>query len=247
MSCEEYGPALARHYDRLILPGIVPLARQLAREIVGSGASSACDFGCGSGYLVALLREAGVNAVGCDLSPAMVEAAGRRSGMVTAKSVVVSDMVSFRPVNRVDYAICLYDTVNHLNDLCLWESFFANVASSVVTDGVFVFDMITCFDLEQCWPGHSSVACHDDLVCVRLACLDRVRGGGIEEILIHELVEGTWATSTEQHRRWAFAEDLVVAALRRAGFATITVSDAETREAPRPESQRLLFRCVVGL
>ena len=50
-----------------------------ALHTAGSGAARVLDYGCGAGTLLRLLAEAGVGArlVGCDISPGMLEEAGR--------------------------------------------------------------------------------------------------------------------------------------------------------------------------
>jgi SAM-dependent methyltransferase len=54
-----------------------PLDRQLLDRFAANVRGPACDMGCGPGHVARYLHERGVDVCGFDLSPAMVERAGR--------------------------------------------------------------------------------------------------------------------------------------------------------------------------
>ena len=83
---------------------------------LGSACRSVLEPGCGSGRIVEALARRGVEVVGLDRSPAMVEVARRRlkSSGVTA-SVVVADITDFDLGRLFDGAVCPINTLAHLS------------------------------------------------------------------------------------------------------------------------------------
>jgi SAM-dependent methyltransferase len=58
-------------------PHLRAALRLLAEQVRALGGGPVADIGCGPGHVTAYLRELGLDAFGVDLSPAMIELAGR--------------------------------------------------------------------------------------------------------------------------------------------------------------------------
>ncbi len=71
---DEYA-RVAGLYDPLTAPLLDPLRRALTREARALGATDAVDLCCGTGRQLTMLHNAGLSAVGVDLSAAMLERA----------------------------------------------------------------------------------------------------------------------------------------------------------------------------
>jgi SAM-dependent methyltransferase len=78
-------------------------------ERLGPGCRSVLEPGCGSGRVLGPLARRGLEAVGIDRSPAMVELA-RARGM----DVVLADMTDFDLGRTFDGAVCPINTLAHL-------------------------------------------------------------------------------------------------------------------------------------
>jgi SAM-dependent methyltransferase len=79
-------------------------------ERLGPACRSVLEPGCGSGRMLAALAREGVDAVGVDLSPAMVRLAERR----VPGRAVLADMTDFDLGRTFDGAICPINTLAHL-------------------------------------------------------------------------------------------------------------------------------------
>jgi SAM-dependent methyltransferase len=108
-------------------------------------ARSVLELGCGTGAILAGLGS-GFSLTGIDLSRAMLDVARRRCP--TAR-LIEGDITSFDLGETFDVAICVYDTLNHVTDVALWRSVFANVAAHLVESGLFIFDLNTLGRLRE--------------------------------------------------------------------------------------------------
>jgi SAM-dependent methyltransferase len=137
----------ARHYDAVV--GSDPLGNgarvrgHLERH--APGASSLLELGCGSGQILAALP--GVpSLIGVDRSPQMLALARRR---VPRARLLEAEIDGFDLGERVDAAICVFDTLNHLADLERWRALFARVAAHLRPGGLFAFDVNTIGQLRR--------------------------------------------------------------------------------------------------
>lgn len=84
-------------------------------ERLGSGCASVLEPGCGSGRMMEAFARRGVEVVGIDLEPAMVEAArARLANAGVAGEVVLADMAGLDLGRRFDGAVCPIGTLGHL-------------------------------------------------------------------------------------------------------------------------------------
>jgi SAM-dependent methyltransferase len=84
---------------------------------LGRWCRSVLEPGCGSGRIVEELAGRGLDVVGLDLSPAMVEAARRRLERAgVGAEIVVADMRDFDLGRLFDGAVCPINTLGHLRE-----------------------------------------------------------------------------------------------------------------------------------
>jgi SAM-dependent methyltransferase len=86
-------------------------------ERLGPDCRSVLEPGCGSGRVLAALARRGLEVVGIDRSPAMVELARARLG--AAAEVVLADMTDFDLGRSFDGAVCPINTLAHLSPVQL--------------------------------------------------------------------------------------------------------------------------------
>jgi SAM-dependent methyltransferase len=86
-------------------------------ERLGPACRSVLEPGCGSGRIVEAIARRGLDVVGLDRSPAMVEIARRRGG--PSARILLADMTDFDVERVFDGAVCPINTLAHLspNDL----------------------------------------------------------------------------------------------------------------------------------
>ena len=99
----------------------------------------ALDLACGTGVLCRILKEAGMDVTGMDLSEGMITIAREQSPDVHFD---VADMITYRPEQSFDLVTCTGDAVNHIGNLQDVASIFQNVYDCLIPGGWFVFDLL---------------------------------------------------------------------------------------------------------
>jgi len=82
---------------------------------LGDDCRSVLEPGCGSGRIVEALARRGLEVVGVDRSPQMVELARERLRDLTSAHVVLADMTCFSLGRLFDGAVCPINTLLHLS------------------------------------------------------------------------------------------------------------------------------------
>jgi SAM-dependent methyltransferase len=136
----------ARYYDALMDDPLENAARVLGyRERHLPQAESLLELGCGSGSILAGLRDLN-SLVGLDRSPQMLAVARRK---VPEARFVQADMTEFELGERFDIVICVFDTLNHLLRFDAWCRLFERARAHLCDGGLFVFDVNTVGQLRR--------------------------------------------------------------------------------------------------
>ena len=100
---------------------------------------TALDLGCGTGILCRILKDAGLEPRGMDLSTGMVAIARQENPDIPFD---VGDMTDYHPGEIFDLVTCTGDALNHLPHTHQLEAALACVHSCLAPGGWFVFDVL---------------------------------------------------------------------------------------------------------
>lgn len=100
------------------------------------------DAACGTGTLLKRLRRDGWRSLGVDLSLAMLHAglAGARNRPLPAAA---GDLRALPLAGSVDFATCLFDSLNFLLEMPDLERAFIEMYGALRPNGLFYFDVVT--------------------------------------------------------------------------------------------------------
>jgi SAM-dependent methyltransferase len=217
-----YGPEQAAIHDERF----GDLARDAARLVVdrlhGAGMTRGLvtDLGCGSGILARAVVEAGLNATGVDLSPAMVELArvavpGATFSVGSVHDAQIAPSVAVTATGEVlQYATDARSGLDALGVLA------GRVYEALVPGGVFAFDVSTPgrnLGLDVRHVFHD----HDSWVLGMHATENGARLTRRIVILVRE-ADGRYRRVDETHDLWLYEPAAVVDMLTGAGFAVET-------------------------
>ena len=124
------------------------------------------DVGCGTGKSFMPMLARGYEVVACDISPAMVGRARRRSGLADA-DVLVADMRDLPRLGTFDLATCLDDSLNYLLSDEELEGALAGVARNVRAGGLFIFDTNSVSVYERMFSQDAVMVTDEALFCWR--------------------------------------------------------------------------------
>lgn len=97
------------------------------------------EYGCGTGNVLEKFKDE-YELYGVDISNSMLEQAKTK---LPYANFILEDMVFYKSTEKYDIALCLFDSINHVLDFENWKVFFKNVANSLTSTGVFIFDANT--------------------------------------------------------------------------------------------------------
>jgi SAM-dependent methyltransferase len=129
---------LAQFYDAVVgdKSSRITFLQKLIQENAPN-ASNLLEMACGTGTLIGGLSKR-YEVAGFDLSPEMVELAKKK---VPKTDIRVADMADFDFGHTFDVVLCIYDSVNHLQNWVQWQATFANAYKHLNDGGLFIFDL----------------------------------------------------------------------------------------------------------
>lgn len=181
------------------------------------------DVACGTGKSFMPMLDRGYAVVACDMSPAMVERARRRSGHADAE-VLVADMRDLPCLGTFDLATCLDDSLNYLLSEEELERALAGVALNLRPGGVFVFDLNSLAVYRRLFSQDRVAETDEAMFCWRGTGETAVASGAVCEATIEIFSErdgGCWARTSSRHRQRHHDPALVQMLLPRAGFELV--------------------------
>ena len=218
---DAYGEALARVHDE----GFTQLARgaavQLLAELGGRAGGMVVELGCGSGVTLSAAVDAGFDALGVDLSDALLDRARLRvpSGAFTCGSFLDVELprcVAVAAIGEVfNYA---FDTRSDAHR----AAYFCDVFEALEPGGVFLFDVATPARAES-YPAPRVWFENDDWVLlVEIRVADR--GRTLERhISTFTRRDDLFTRSNEVHRLTLLEAPDITRELEQAGFDVRTI------------------------
>jgi SAM-dependent methyltransferase len=255
---DHYDTVLAEHYSRMFGDFEAKVAEQRALlERLGVTAppavGAAVDLGCGSGFQSVALARLGFRVLSIDFSQRLLAELSDRARGLTIEAIAgdIRDVARLVPAG-VDLAVCMGDTLSHLEREDDLSRVFRGVAGRLVAGGRFVLTFRDLGgelrDLDRVIPLCAS----DDLV---MTCFLEYEPSTVK---VHDLIwvrhPDGWRFHKGAYRKLRLAPERVTARLAAAGFTV------ERHEAPaglvalvgvlaglRPARQRPHGRMASGL
>jgi predicted TPR repeat methyltransferase len=138
---------LAAIYDDVMAHVDYKLWASYIHRVIKKWHSSAfriVDISCGTGSLLLQLTRYGYHTCGFDFSFEMVRRAQMKFQSTTpAKPVWQGDMISFHLKKKPDVLICIYDSINYLQEIEAVARVLQMVWENLSIQGLFIFDICT--------------------------------------------------------------------------------------------------------
>ena len=239
--------ALAHAYDALLADGAhrrraAYLHRLLQKE--RRPVDTVLDLGCGTGTVTCLLAALGYRMTGVDLSEEMLTEAARKAEPLPEDRrplLLHQSMDRLRLIEPVDAAVSTLDALNYLTGLQAMRETLRRVYRWLRPGGPFIFDVNTPEKFLRL-DGQVYLDETEDAYCVWRTEFSR----GICSYyvdLFNLRPDGAWDRTWEEHRERAWDEPELRALLAEAGFTDIRVTGDLRSGAPRPDEDRVIYRC----
>ena len=214
---------------------LISLLRQYGAE-----GGIAADLGCGTGKVTRRLARAGYDMIGIDSSVEMLGIA--RENSPAGILYLQQDMRSFELYGTVRACVSLCDSMNYLLSEEDLLQVFRLVNNYLDPGGVFIFDMNTIYKYREVLGEQTIAENREDCAFIwdnYYYGQERVNEYDLN-IFVREQ-NGLYRKYREIHYQKGYEPQQVCALLEEAGLKVRAVYDAFTRNAPRPDSQRLYF------
>ena len=134
--------SLANYYDALVKDDEATLKWCNFVEKNAKG-KKVLELACGSGEISNELLKRGYDILATDISESMLSKLKQKYPYIKTKQL---DMNDFKLDDKFDTIICFCDSINYFSD---YRLMFRNVYDSLVTGGIFMFDMHSQDRLEE--------------------------------------------------------------------------------------------------
>lgn len=199
------------------------------------------DLGCGTGTLTRMLADQGYDMIGVDLADEMLEIAMEQE-MEEPKGILylLQDMREFELYGTVRAIVSICDSMNYILEYEDLVEVLRLANNYLDPGGVFIFDLNTIYKYRETM-GETTIA------------ENREEGSFIwenyydeeEQVNEYDLTlfireeDGRYQKYEETHYQRAYDFDEVKRAIAEAGMEFVTMYDAFTKDAPKPDSERV--------
>ncbi len=226
----------------------------LLKEYGVTKGSLLCELGCGTGSMTRRLAEAGYDMIGIDLSEEMLDIA-RYEHPECEKDILYlnQDMREFELYGTVAVVVSLCDSMNYLISEEDLLQVFKLVNNYLDPGGYFIFDMKTEYHYETLMGNRTIVDNREDCSLIWENFYDKENKLNQYDITIYAKAEfedeeeededmpPLFERMEESHVQRAYSVEQIKELLKQAGLEFVAVYDSCTKDAPKPDSDRVYF------
>ena len=201
------------------------------------------DVACGTGGFSFEFVKKGIDVIGADSSPEMLDIARRKFSAAGIEALLLcqsADKIDL--YGTVDGAICCLDSLNHIIDEDEIKRSIERVALFLEPERLFIFDVNTLYKHKCVLSGKTFVAETDNVFCVwqNSECDE----DGIVDISLdffRETEDGTYERSSEDFSERAYTNEFFQKCIEAAGLETIAVLGDMNFDAPDINEERVYY------
>lgn len=199
------------------------------------------DMGCGTGSITEFLSRAGYDMIGIDNSEDMLSIA-REKAMEEGREILylLQDMREFELYGTVAAIVSICDSMNYITEEEELLQVFTLANNYLDPGGLFIFDLNTPYKYEELLADNVIAENREDCAFIWENYYDREsRINEYDLSVFVEEEEEIFRRYQETHYQKAYSLETIKELLLQAGMEFVTAYDAFTREAPKPDSERI--------
>lgn len=200
------------------------------------------DLGCGTGGISIEAAKKGYDVIGVDLSIGMLNEARQKAMQANVPLLLLNQsMDEIDLYGTVDFALCVLDGINHLDNAETVKRTFERVSLFMNPDGIFAFDVNTPYKHKEILGDNAFVYDLDELYCVWQNSYNEADGSVDISLDFFEEEDGAYYRSTEYITERSYPLEDISKWLEEAGFEVIGIYDDMTLDPVRPDSEKAVF------
>ena len=221
--------------------GCAYLCRLLAEYGITDGLLA--ELGCGTGTLTELLSECGFDMIGIDNSPDMLEIAmDKRAESGHDILYLLQDMREFELYGTVRGIISFCDSINYITDPRELLTVFRLVNNYLDPQGIFIFDFNTDYKYREVIGNTTITENREDCSFIWENYYDKeeqINEYDLTLFIREEKQEQLYRKFEETHYQRGYSLEQMQTFVEEAGMEFLAAYDAETKQAPTAESERI--------
>ncbi len=236
---------LARFYNNLIEDESY---LEYAKYIMGivkanSKTSVGIDCACGSGVITRLLKKAGFNVLGVDISEEMLKSAQEislKEGLNI--NYLKQDIRSLKSFNKVGFITCINDGLNYILQKDVSKT-FKSFSKNLIKGGLLVFDVSTESKFKTLLNGKTYGDNSENLSYIWFSDYNEEKGELSHTLTFFEKDGEVYKRYDEEQVQYVHSVEFIKNELKNAGFKLTSV----TNESGLPftnEHQRAVFTAI---
>lgn len=212
----------------------------------GLNGTTVLDLACGTGSLLLELLERGCEVIGADISEDMLNEAREKCLPFGDRALLLcQDMCELDLFGTVDCAVCMLDSLNHLDGADSVKKAVERVFLFLEPGGVFIFDVNTVYKHREILGNNSFVYENDEAVLVwQNELCDDGRTVNMYIDVFTELADGTYRRESDDITETAYERNEIESLLESVGFSLVKVYGESGDTEIRADEQRLRFTAV---
>ena len=200
------------------------------------------DLACGTGSISVEMSKKGFDVIGVDSSIGMLNAARQKTYECGEQVLLLNQsMDDIDLFGTVDCAVCVLDSINHLDGAQQVKRTFEKVSLFMNPGGAFAFDVNTLYKHKNVLADNTFVYDLDELYCVWQNNFNEADGSVDITLDFFEEDDGAYYRSYESFTEKAYDLADIAKWLEDAGFEVIGIFDDMTTEKAHPETERAVF------
>ncbi|WP_429970992.1 class I SAM-dependent DNA methyltransferase [Fructilactobacillus sp. Tb1] len=208
------------------------------------------DLACGTGRLLVLMKQAGYNAIGADLSDDMLAIANEHLNEAGFGDTPLlnENMLDLSELGKFDVITCFDDSICYLGDIEEVQTMFNEVDQHLNDEGTFLFDVITPYQTDVKYPGYMYNFHDEDHAFMWTTYI-----GEFPHSVEHDLTFFSYNTEiegydeySETHFERTYPVEEYQAVLTKAGFKDVKVTADFGNKEIDDTTTRWFFACKKG-
>lgn len=235
----------AQLYDDLMEPEMYTQWLEYVRENIQQD-GELLDLACGSGRLAVLLKQAGYDVVGFDLSEEMLAIAEQHAREAAVSlPLIQGDMTDLSGLDTFKYITCFADSLCYLPDEQTLLQTFQAIYAHLTATGIFLFDVITPYQTDEVYPGYMYNYTDEQQAFVWNSYADQALHSVVHDLTFfiwNESIQG-YQRINELHHERTYSLATYCQLLQQAGFSEVQVSADFGKSEPTKQTTRWFFKC----
>lgn len=198
------------------------------------------DLACGTGSMSLLMANYGYDVIGVDMSAEMLSEAMQKSCEENKNILFLCQMIQNLDLyGTVDAAICVLDSLNHIEKVDDLNKAFERVSLFLNPNGIFIFDLNTRYKHEQILANNTFVYDCDDVYCVwqNSSLKNRVN----ISLDFFEREDHVYYKSEENFSEYTYDDEVIREILNKNGLEIVNCYDDYSFLNPNEKTQRIVY------